>query len=273
MRSEMPLNTNRSTEQIVAIRSAKAAARERLLTQFLQEREQLFRQIVQRCRFRSLQVDYNSNHEGIHFDDLLSIVTQVASTLALSDWDPDAGYRFESALMARARSQIGAFSASGASHGLSGMSGHVRRSRSVAMARQKLLVQLQREPTDDEILAAQHESIRGRKNVRKQGASASSADLQTCVNLVYDPHEMWQAASAFQGSGFEEVESKDFINRVVNKCNDDDPELGRFARAWLEGIYDGERPSAIAAELGVDPQRARTLISHVRRLAMRMWSE
>lgn len=170
-RGARSVDTGRTVDEIVAIRSA-ASERERqiLLSEFMERRRVYFAQVVTRTRYRGIQ----ANPSGQHYDDILSIVMEVAASLALEGFDLDAGYRFESVLQVRARSAIRAYVESGAATGISRMAGHERRSRSVAIARSRLTQQLGREPTDDEVLAEQHRSVAARKNAVKQGMVASS---------------------------------------------------------------------------------------------------
>jgi hypothetical protein len=263
------VDTGRTVDEIVAIRSAKSEQeRQLLLSQFIERRRTYFSQVAQRTRYRGIQATVSSSGEGEHYADILSIVTEVASSLALEGFDLNAGCRFESVLQVRARSAIRAYAESGAASGISKMAGHERRSRSVAIARSRLVQRLGREPTDDEVLAEQHRSVSARKDAVKQGMVASRDDLNNFRATPVDNVEAFQAMSEFQMGGIS-VENQSFIASLIADCSAADPTLGEFAKTWIDATMAGEALNAVSQRLGISDYEARKCINEVRRRAIR----
>ena len=263
------VDTSRTAAEIVAIRTAATEQeRQRLLSAFITSRRVYFSQVAQRTRYSGIQ---SASPSGQHYDDIFSIVMEVAASLALEGFDLDAGYRFENVLQVRARSAIREYVESGAATGVSRMSGHRRRSRSVAVARSRLAQQLGREPTDDEVLAEQHRVASARKDAVKQGVLASSEDLTNFATVPTDDIEnvaMFQAMSDFQMGAFASVETEAFVSSLVKECSADDKSLGDFAKAWIGAMMAGETLTSLLGRLGMSESRARRQINEIRRRAI-----
>lgn len=67
------------------------------------------------------------------------------------------------------------------------------------------------------------------------------------------------------------MEGRNFVSEMIRRCDEIDPELGTFSRAWLERVYfdgdDAPNERELAKELGMTKLKVVGLITRVRDIA------
>lgn len=220
------------------------------------------------------------------FDDLCQLVRLAAHAL-LSElvMDPDRLDEVGSwrgLLTFRARSASTAFLDSSAGFNpASGMAGVKRRVREMEKTRNRLFGELQREPTDQEVVDATNERMAAhRSDYKRQGMECQVADLWA-VAPTQGIEDLYQRASrdtVETDCDLHSTERARLIRLCIEACTAESAQLGQIARIWfapaLGEDYDAH-PNAteIAAAVGVQPATARAKIARIRRIAQQVARE
>lgn len=138
----------------------------------------------------------------------------------------------------RARNEVSRYARSGASgEHLSGMDALLRRRNELAKTRVALLADLNREPTDQEIVQVTNERMhRTRKDAARQSMVCTMDDLAPVgfVPLLDDDHDLPYTDPTGDLLPHEGRELVDLIRAAVR----DDKVLASVCDAWIGGVYD-----------------------------------
>ena len=183
---------------------------------------------------------------------------------------------FPRGLFQLSRNKFASITESAAWIGSSGMSTQVRRRRALGMHRARMIKDLEREPSNRELIDSYNEAIRAsRKDAARQGMIATEGDLAPLEPASLDVSAGREAAS-------DDVyplltpQAGPLAEEIIRRSAMEDPLLGIVARAWL-GTYQDEvfaTSAAIAAELGIDLDdviEAQRAIQAVTVLVLRDW--
>lgn len=248
--------------------------REHLINDFLAKTDKMNKSIAVRlCRDfgadRNTWLDEFWQFVRIAADALLrEFVASPAKLDEVVTWYGLLQYRSNSAATAFIDSSAGFNQASG-------MVGVKRRLREMEKTRAQLFNELNREPTDAEIVKTTNERLkRTRADYKRQGMECTLEDLralQPAENLD-DLHNHVAKETVESDSDLHAVERKRLIMLSIAECDKVNPQLGIIARMWfapaLDDDYD-EHPTAaeIAKEVGIQSSTARAKVSMVRKIA------
>ena len=237
--------------------------REHLIGAFLASRRPLCAAIARREASRRPGVQWERDGDDLT---AMSVAHSLVLTFIAIDDPGELPWRWEAALTTRALSAIRDWCESSALTGVSGMTGAMRRRRTLATSWDRLVTEKQRIPTQDELLAAQHQEVAGRANPTKQGAVATAADIAE-IDQAFVTHQMAADIAELQDP-FAGVEMDDTIQSIVTQCRETgDDTLGSFADVWLRRTIDGGTLADVAREMGLRPTTARKLMVRVREVA------
>lgn len=183
----------------------------------------------------------------------------------------------------RARSATTAFldSTSGFNQ-VSGMVGVKRRVREMEKTRAAMYAELQREPTDHEVVEETNRRLaETRSDYKRQGMECKVEDLHVAQPSVAIENSQGVAdmkVHVDDDSDLHSTERDDLIDGCIAACTIEDPRLGEIAKLWFAPARtggDGEHPTAahIARTLGIEPSTARAKVTRVRSIAQRIARE
>lgn len=220
---------------IDAIISATGRDRQRLIDDFMRSKLQAFRSIgLKLCRIASMDVRR-------HADEASSIVAAEAVVM-LNELinHPERLARlqnFDYILFTRARAPFRTYS-DGAAGGVnaSGAVALARRMREMGRTREALRAELDREPTNGEIVEATNaRMIATRKDPKRQSMLCSVEDLQSDP-VAYSLCDQ-DIAQREEDSLLAPHEAGVLIAKVIAVATGTSPVLGRVATAWLGDLY------------------------------------
>ena len=261
-----PLSTSSTAEALEAIRAEEDPERRALLVnRFLSARRPLCVSIARRAAGKRPGLSWS--RDG---DDLTAIAMSVAAELVQRSTTGKAGdppWRWEAMLTTRANSAIREWAESSALSGVSGMTGAMRRRRSIVTTWERLAADTGRTPTTAEVLAAQRGDALGRSNPGKQGALATAQDVAE-IDAAFVTHLQAAESIADFQDPLADIELEDTIRSIVTQCAEVDDMLGAFADVWLHRVVSDPDPlSVVARDVGVGPALARRLVVQVREVA------
>ncbi|WP_435770618.1 hypothetical protein [Nocardioides sp. SYSU DS0651] len=176
----------------------------------------------------------------------------------------------------RARSAATAFVDSSAGFNpASGMVAVKRRVREMEKTRALLLAELEREPTDHEVVERTNRRLAAiRSDYKRQGMECRLEDLQLAAPAedITDHHDRLVHDALESDSDLHATERAQLIRLCIEACTAESAQLGQIARIWfapaLGTEYDAH-PNAtqIAAVVGVEPSTARARVARLRQIA------
>lgn len=176
----------------------------------------------------------------------------------------------------RARSAATAFVDSSAGFNpASGMVAVKRRVREMEKTRTLLLTELEREPTDVEVVEHTNRRLaQARSDYKRQGMECKLEDLALVgpAEDIADHGERAGTCTVETDADLHSTERGELIRLCIQACTTESPQLGQVARIWfapaLATEYD-EHPNAarIAAVVGIEPSTARARVARMRQIA------
>ena len=258
-------------DAIDAMVAASGRERARLINDFMASKMTVFDGIARHlCRKSSLD-------PLRHSDDVSSIVKiYCLEFLHAVLEDPSKMMKvtsFDGYISVQSRPRVRTYADSAASGDRpSGAVALARRQRELAKTRAALRSELDREPTDVEIVQTTNDRMRRlRKDAERQSMISTVADLQAVATVpLYEqdndiPYEM---EDGVLGPG----EAKRLIEAVVAKAHVLNPKLAQVIDTWLSGLYDpvvaGPRDvNDVAQMTGLTPAATSQMIDAARTLA------
>ncbi len=260
--------TSPTVVRLVEIASSRGPTRDRLVEGFLRSRHAQFRAIAWRLRNRPRLV---WSRDG---DDLFALVAGEASEMLrdldekrAAEWDG-----WDDELYVRSASAIRAWAESGEVTGVAGMTGVMRRARSLQAERPRLAELLGREPSPEEMVDHHNRMVAtSRSDPVRQGAVASLSDLAALQFVPTDPRvqsEMY-AAEVEMDCPLTTAEVSVLVKRVVDRAGEVSERRRRVAERWLSATLEDEAvsASALSRELGIDRSTVGREVEAVRAIA------
>lgn len=255
---------------LMAMVGASGARRARMIDDFMRSKMLVFKSIG----------NYLCGRAGLdtrrHSEDATSLV-MVRCMILINDLIDEpikitSITQFDGYLASLSKSDIRSY-ADGASSGErpSGAVSRARRTREIAKTRTTLRAELDREPTQDEIIEATNERMhRLRKNPARQSMLVSRDDFTaaTTAPLYEDTDLPYEDRSEV----IEADEARKTLDTIAHAAGQVNPVLEKIAYAWLAPVYDPEQlaprtPSEVARLCAISPASASRFISAVKEIA------
>lgn len=169
-------------------------------------------------------------------DDVVQIVRTCTWNVLAEPKDPRvASNEIFTIIATRSRNEMTRFVQSSAYTGVSGMVSAQRRYSAVSQHARRMTNLLGYEPTDEEVIKSYNTQILStRSNPGRQGALASESDLQL-PTVVHDPDHILSDRVHADAGELDPAEGSWMVREVIARCTEQDPALGRVARAALGG--------------------------------------
>lgn len=257
-----------------------ATAREGLVNEFIVVTEPLTRRIASTlCR------EFKADRDT-WFDDFCQVVRIAAHELLaeiverpgrlqeIGSWSGLLTFRAKSAATAFVDSSAGFNPASG-------MVAVKRRVREMERTRAALLAELEREPTDLEVVERTNSRLaQMRSDYKRQGMECKLEDLHLVrpAEDIEDHRDRAGHDTVETDSDLHWTERAELIRLCIQACTAESAQLGQIARIWfapaLASEYDAH-PNAtrIAEVVGIEPSTARARVARLRQIAQRVAQE
>lgn len=263
---------------LAALAAATGRERERLVEQFLRPRVaprgSFASMAAELCRTNGVreasQIErYVPDVLGILYEEAVKILNAVCADPArvekITSFD---GFLFYQS-KAPTRSH---FDGGGAGIRPPGATARLRRWRELMRTRAMLLEERGQEPTKAEILEVTNDRMRRlRKDAARQSMIATMDDFESVDSVPLLPEEHDRSSDADDDSPLAAHEARSLLDRVAELAAQAEPGLDLVARAWLGGIYDGNRAprelGEVAKECSLSIAQAAAAISRVQEIA------
>jgi hypothetical protein len=250
------------------------AVRDELVNDFLVTTEPLTRAVS-----RTLCREFNADRDTwldefcqlvrLAAHDLLTEVIEHPARLEeIGSWRGLVAFRAKSAATAFVDSSAGFNPASG-------MVAVKRRVREMEKTRALLLAELEREPTDVEVVERTNQRMaQTRTDYKRQGMECKLEDLRLVEPAadIADHRDRAARETVETDSDLHSTERLDLIRLCIQACTAESAQLGQVARLWfapaLAREYDAHPDAAqIAAVVGIQPSTARARVARLRQVA------
>ncbi len=239
---------SQADREISAIRSETDDTKHKaLLNEFVRVRQAEAKKISY-----SLMRRYRGLTENNDIDAVQQLVLEVLFKLAERDFTPYSGLIFNAVWYSKAAVQVQGYARSAPNVPVSGSTGAVARMREVSVITMELTSQLNRTPTNDEILdkyCKLHDIKPG---------TFTEADVKKYIaGFSFVPEYIDFDYSIIQPRSHMHVEESidiaDTIDNLVAACEREAPALGRLARLWIESEVNGTSWEEEKEKLGMSP--------------------
>lgn len=249
------------------VECADLKQRNLVIDAFLRNNESELTRIANRIRW--------NGGEEIAFDDAYSLVLDAAYGI-LTNANAAETRNFWGLLTTVAGRYATAYRDEVLNCGITGMSGIIRRGRSLGHARR--LWEMEHcgaSPTDDELVEYHNRLLiarRGEAQARAQGALATVADLRRSRQRLTAPTDCVMARPGAGGDIANSVEANELVREIIRRCAAVSDDLGLVAGAWLGGHFSAPgqvewRIRCIAEETRVPLRQVGPLLAQAQRIA------
>jgi hypothetical protein len=254
-------------EKIVAANPSK---HKRMIHDFLASREAVFNRLSY-----TIARKFSAEHAREDIRQIVMIEAHEMIQEAISDRESlEEIHSFEGLLQARAHAKSRTY-LDRDDIGITHVTTIKRRQRMLMATREAMMAAAVGDVTDQSVVDAHNTKVNTtRTNARKQGMIATIDDMRHNFTVAGES-ELADVAGASDNTNsntlMHPLEGKKFIIEMLRRCDELHPELGEFARAWIESVYlDGDsKPDdrTLAKRFGMTRAHLSDTIAEIREIA------
>lgn len=225
-------------EQIIA---AEPFQRKRMINDFLESRSAVFNRLSY-----TIARKFSAEHAREDIRQIVMIEAHEMITEAVAHPERIGEiHSFEGMLQARSHARSRTY-LDRDDVGITNITTIKRRQRMLMATREAMIAEAgDNDVTDQSVVDAHNTKVTAsRANARKQGMIATVGDMRHNFTAAADDElaEIVGASDNTAGNHLlHPMEGKAFVSEMIRRCDDADPSMGEFSRAWLEAVYfDGD---------------------------------